>query len=208
MSNKLIDKRIYLASQSPRRRELLKQIGVSFEVLPLRTIGGRADVIEIPRSGESAVDFVQRMAREKAASGWHAVEIRHLLKFPVLSADTLIDLDGEIIGKPADRRDAETMLGRLSGRTHWVHTAVALQRETRIESVLTSSKVEFGPLSATEIRHYLDSGEFTDKAGGYGIQGRAAAFVKYIEGSYTAIMGLPLFETQGLLKQFGIVATS
>lgn len=208
MSNKLIDKRIYLASQSPRRRELLKQIGVSFEVLPLRTIGGRADVIEIPRSGESAVDFVQRMAREKAASGWHAVEIRHLLKFPVLSADTLIDLDGEIIGKPADRRDAETMLGRLSGRTHWVHTAVALQRETRIESVLTSSKVEFGPLSATEIRPYLDSGEFTDKAGGYGIQGRAAAFVKYIEGSYTAIMGLPLFETQGLLKQFGIVATS
>lgn len=208
MSNKLIDKRIYLASQSPRRRELLKQIGVSFEVLPLRTIGGRADVIEIPRSGESAVDFVQRMAREKAASGWHAVEIRHLLKFPVLSADTLIDFDGEIIGKPADRRDAETMLGRLSGRAHWVHTAVALQRETRIESVLTSSKVEFGPLSATEIRHYLDSGEFTDKAGGYGIQGRAAAFVKHIEGSYTAIMGLPLFETQGLLKQFGIVATS
>ena len=208
MSNKLIDKRIYLASQSPRRRELLKQIGVSFEVLPLRTTGGRADVIEIPRSGESAVDFVQRMAREKAASGWHAVEIRHLLKFPVLSADTLIDLDGEIIGKPADRRDAETMLGRLSGRTHWVHTAVALQRETRIESVLTSSKVEFGSLSATEIRHYLDSGEFSDKAGGYGIQGRAAAFVKYIEGSYTAIMGLPLFETQGLLKQFGIVATS
>lgn len=208
MSNKLIDKRIYLASQSPRRRELLKQIGVSFEVLPLRTIGNRADVIEIPHAGESAVDFVQRMAREKAASGWHAVEIRHLLKFPVLSADTLIDLDGEIIGKPVDREAAEQMLGRLTGRAHWVHTAVALQRETRIESALTSSKVGFGPLSAKEIRHYLDSGEFTDKAGAYGIQGRAAAFVEHIEGSYTGIMGLPLFETQGLLKQFGIVATS
>lgn len=203
--SKLIDKRIYLASQSPRRRELLKQIGVSFEVLPLRTLGGRADVIEIPHGDESAVDFVQRMAREKAASGWHAVEIRHLLKFPVLSADTLIDLDGEIIGKPTDRQAAEQMLGRLASRAHWVHTAVALQRETRIESVLTSSKVEFGPISAKEIRHYLDSGEFTDKAGAYGIQGRAAAFVKHMEGSYTGIMGLPLFETQGLLKQFSII---
>lgn len=203
---KLIDKRIYLASQSPRRRELLKQIGVSFEVLPLRTMAARADVIEIPHSGESAVDFVQRMAHEKAASGWHAVEIRHLLKFPVLSADTLVDIDSSILGKPADRQAAETMLNQLSGRAHWVHTAVAIQRETRIESVLSSSKVEFGALSAIEIRHYLDSGEFTDKAGAYGIQGRAAAFVKLIEGSYTGIMGLPLFETNALLKQFGIVA--
>ena len=203
--NKLIDKRIYLASQSPRRRELLKQIGVSFEVLPLRTMAARADVVEIPHSGESAVDFVQRMANEKAASGWHAVEIRHLLKFPVLSADTLVDIDGSILGKPADRQAAETMLKQLSGRAHWVHTAVAIQRETRVESVLSSSKVEFGTLSATEMRHYLDSGEYTDKAGAYGIQGRAAAFVKLIEGSYTGIMGLPLFETNALLKQFGVV---
>lgn len=203
--SKLIDKRIYLASQSPRRRDLLKQIGVSFEVLPLRTMAARADVIEIPHSGESAVDFVQRMANEKAASGWHAVEIRHLLKFPVLSADTLVDIDGSILGKPADRQTAETMLKQLSGRAHWVHTAVAIQRETRIESVLSSSKVEFGTLSATEMRHYLDSGEYTDKAGAYGIQGRAAAFVKLIEGSYTGIMGLPLFETNALLKQFGVV---
>ncbi|MHB8914284.1 MAG: Maf family protein [Thiobacillus sp.] len=203
--NKLIDKRIYLASQSPRRRELLKQIGVSFEVLPLRTMAARADVIETPNDGESAVDFVQRMAREKAASGWHAVEIRRLLRFPVLSADTLVDVDGSILGKPADRHAAETMLKQLSGRAHWVHTAVAIQRETRMESVLSSSKVEFGPVSATEIRHYLDSGEYTDKAGAYGIQGRIAAFVKHIEGSHTGIMGLPLFETNGLLKQFGIV---
>ena len=203
---KLIDKRIYLASQSPRRRELLKQIGVSFEVLPLRTLAARADVIEIPHAGESAVDFVQRMAREKAASGWHAVEIRRLLKFPVLSADTLIDIDGSILGKPADRQAAEIMLNQLSSRGHWVHTAVAIQRETRMESVLSSSKVEFATLSATEIRQYLDSGEYTDKAGAYGIQGRAAAFVKLIEGSYTGIMGLPLFETNALLKQFGVVA--
>jgi septum formation protein len=203
---KLIDKRIYLASQSPRRRELLKQIGVSFEVLPLRTMAARADVIEIPHADESAVDFVQRMAREKAASGWHAVEIRHLLKFPVLSADTLIDVDGAILGKPADRQAAEIMLNQLAGRMHWVHTAATIQRETRIESVLSSSKVEFGALTATEIRHYLDSGEFVDKAGAYGIQGRAAAFVKLMEGSYTGIMGLPLFETNALLKQFGVVA--
>lgn len=203
---KLIDKRIYLASQSPRRRELLKQIGVSFEVLPLRTMAGRADVIEMPAKDESAVEFVQRMASEKVASGWHAVEVRHLLKFPVLSADTLIDIDGAILGKPVDRQAAETMLNQLAGRMHWVHTAVAIQRETRIEKVLSSSKVEFGHLSKTEIRHYLDSGEFVDKAGAYAIQGRAAAFVKLIEGSYTGIMGLPLFETNALLKQFGVVA--
>ncbi len=204
-TNRLIDKRIYLASQSPRRRELLKQIGVSFEVLPLRTLPGRADVIETPNANEAPVDFVQRMACEKAASGWRAVEIRHLLKFPVLSADTLIDVDGEIIGKPQDRHAAEATLSRLAARSHWVHTAVAIQQDGRIESLLSSTKVEFGPLDALEIRRYLDSSEFTDKAGAYGIQGRAAAFVKYIEGSYTGVMGLPLYETNVLLKQFGVV---
>lgn len=204
-TNKLIDKRIYLASQSPRRRELLKQICVSFEVLPLRTLAGRADVIETPDTGESAVEFVQRMACEKAASGWRAVEIRRLLKFAVLSADTLIEVDGEIFGKPLDRPAAEAMLARLAGRHHWVHTAVAIQRDTRLESLLSSSKVEFGALDSMEIRRYLDAGEYTDKAGAYGIQGRAAAFVKHIEGSYSGIMGLPLFETTALLKQFGIV---
>ena len=204
-TNRLIDKRIYLASQSPRRRELLKQIGVSFEVLPLRTLPGRADVIETPNANETPVDFVQRMAREKAASGWRAVEIRHLLKFPVLSADTLIDLEGEIIGKPQDRQAAEATLTRLAGRNHWVHTAVAIQQDGRIESLLSSSKVEFSALDPMEIRRYLDSSEFTDKAGAYGIQGRAAAFVKHIEGSYTGVMGLPLYETNVLLRQFGIV---
>ena len=204
-TNRLIDKRVYLASQSPRRRELLKQIGVSFEVLPLRTLPGRADVIETPNPNESAIDFVQRMAREKAGSGWHAVEIRHLLKFPVLSADTLIEVDGDILGKPADRDAAETMLTRLAGREHWVHTAVSIQRDAHVESLLSSSKVQFDLLDAMTIRRYLDSSEFTDKAGAYGIQGRAAAFIKHIEGSYTGIMGLPLFETTALLKQFGIV---
>lgn len=205
-TNRLIDKRIYLASQSPRRRELLKQIGVSFEVLPLRTLAGRADVIETPNPDESAIDFVQRMAREKARSGWHAVEIRHLLKFPVLSADTLIDVDGEILGKPSDRDVAEAMLTRLAGREHWVHTAVSIQRDSRVESLLSSSKVQFGPLDSLTIRRYLDSSEYSDKAGAYGIQGRAAAFIKCIEGSHTGIMGLPLFETTALLKQFGIVS--
>ena len=101
---------------------------------------------------------------------------------------------------------SQAMLNQLAGRMHWVHTAVTIQRDTRTENVLSSSKVEFGQLSKTDIRHYLDSGEFVDKAGAYGIQGRAAAFVKLIEGSYTGIMGLPLFETNALLKQFGIVA--
>ena len=205
-TNRLIDKRIYLASQSPRRRELLKQIGVSFEVLPLRTLPGRADVIEMPNPNESATEFVQRMACEKASSGWHAVEIRHLLKFPVLSADTLIDVDGEILGKPLDREAAEAMLKRLAGREHWVHTAVSIKRDTRSESLLSSSKVQFGELDSPTIRRYLDSSEYTDKAGAYGIQGRAAAFIKHIEGSHTGIMGLPLFETTALLKQFGIVS--
>jgi hypothetical protein len=120
----LVDKRIYLASQSPRRRELLKQIGVAFDVLPLRAVAGRMDVIEIPNPGEAAADFAQRMASEKAACGWRAVDVRRLLRFPVLGADTVVELDGAILGKPADRVEAEAMLTRLSGALHCVHTAV------------------------------------------------------------------------------------
>ena len=200
----LVDKRIYLASQSPRRRELLKQIGVAFDVLTLRVVAGRMDVIEVPRSGEAALDFVQRMAAEKAACGWRAVDLRHLLRFPVLGADTVVELDGAILGKPADRADADAMLTRLSGREHHVHTAVAVQHEDRLEVRLSSSQVRFAALDAATITRYLETGEYLGKAGAYAIQGRAAAFVEHVEGSYSGIMGLPLYDTAVLLRAFGL----
>jgi septum formation protein len=199
----LVDKRIYLASQSPRRRELLKQIGVAFDVLPLRAVAGHTDVIEIPHPGEAAPDFAQRMADEKAACGWRAVNARHLLRFPVLGADTVVELDGVILGKPPGRVEAEAMLTRLSGREHHVYTAVAVQHEARRELRLSSSLVRFATLDAAAIGRYLETGEYLGKAGAYGIQGRAGAFVEHIEGSYSGIMGLPLYDTTVLLRAFG-----
>jgi len=200
----LVDKRIYLASQSPRRRELLKQIGVAFDVLPLRAVAGRMDVIEVPRAGEPAPDFAQRMATEKAACGWRAVDLRHLLRFPVLGADTVVELDGDILGKPADRQSAAAMLTRLSGRTHQVHTAVAVQHEDRQEMRLSSTQVRFATLDAAAIARYLESGEYLGKAGAYAIQGRAGAFVEHLDGSYSGVMGLPLYDTAVLLRAFGL----
>ncbi len=200
----LVDKRIYLASQSPRRRELLKQIGVAFDVLALRAVAGRMDVVEVPRAGEAAPDFAQRMAGEKAACGWRAVDARRLLRFPVLGADTVVELDGAILGKPADRTEAEAMLRRLSGREHQVHTAVAVQHEARLELRLSSSRVRVAALDAATITRYLETGEYLGKAGAYGIQGRAGAFVEYIDGSYSGIMGLPLYDTAVLLRAFGL----
>lgn len=200
----LVDKRIYLASQSPRRRELLKQIGVPYDVLALRAVPGRMDVVEVPTWDESAGQFAQRMACEKAACGWRAVDGRHLLRFPVLGADTVVELDGAILGKPADRSEAEAMLKRLSGREHVVHTAVAVQHQTRQEMRLSTSRVRFTELYDDEIARYLETGEYLGKAGGYGIQGRAGAFVEHIEGSYTGIVGLPLRETVELLRAFGL----
>ena len=200
----LVDKRIYLASQSPRRRELLKQIGVAFDVLALRAVSGRMDVVEVPRAGETALDFVQRMAAEKAACGWRAVDARHLLRFPVLGADTVVELDGAILGKPAGRAEAEAMLTRLSGRQHQVHTAVAVQHEGQRELRLSSSQVRFAALDAAAIARYLETGEYLGKAGAYAIQGRAGAFVEHIDGSYSGIMGLPLYDTAVLLRAFGL----
>ncbi|MHB1188058.1 Maf family protein [Thiobacillus sp.] len=200
----LVDKRIYLASQSPRRRELLKQIGIAFDVLPLRAVAGRMDVIEVPRAGESASDFAQRMATEKAACGWRAVELRHLLRFPVLGADTVVELDGDILGKPVDRQAAAAMLARLSGCQHQVHTAVAMQHEDRVEMRLSSSQVRIAALDAAAIARYLECGEYLGKAGAYAIQGRAGAFVERIDGSYSGVMGLPLYDTAVLLRAFGL----
>lgn len=195
--------RLYLASQSPRRRELLMRLGVAFDVLPLRASQGRMDVDETPRPGESPTDFAVRMASEKAEAGWRAVEWRKLLKQPVLGADTDVEVDGDILGKPADRDDAAQMLARLSGRGHWVHSAVAVRFEERFEVRLSSTKVEFGVLTPEQIERYLESGEYLGKAGAYGIQGRAERFVARIEGSYTGIVGLPLHDTAELLQLFG-----
>jgi septum formation protein len=199
-----IDNRIYLASQSPRRRELLKQLGVHFEVLVMRTSPGREDIIEIPQDNETPAQFTVRMAREKSQCGARIARMRRLVLMPVLGADTVLDIDGEVIGKPRDLEHAGEILKRLSGREHWVHTGIAVTWTHGTESRLSSSKVDFAPISSEMIARYLESGEALDKAGAYGIQGRAGAFATRIEGSYTGIMGLPLHETAVLLNWAGI----
>jgi len=170
----------------------------------LRTASGRADVLEIPLQNEEPGAFARRMAEEKSAKGLAAVGLRQLVNRPVLGADTVVDIDGEIIGKPRDLAQAGEILRLLSGRTHWVHTGVAIAVADRTQSRLSSSKVVFAPLTSTMIARYLESGEALDKAGAYGIQGRGGAFISRIEGSYTGIMGLPLFETAELLNWSGI----
>ncbi|MGB4468828.1 MAG: Maf family protein [Azovibrio sp.] len=195
--------RIYLASRSPRRRELLTQIGVHFDTLIFRT-GDRADpeTDETPVPGEAAEDYVVRLARAKARHGQRLIEWRHLIAQPVLAADTTLDVDGLIIGKPVDATDAAAILRRLSDRSHRVLTGVAVGFEDRMETALSISEVRFRALEEAEIQRYVASGEPMDKAGAYGIQSRAGLFVEHISGSYTGIMGLPLCETGQLLKMF------
>ena len=195
--------RIHLASRSPRRRELLTQIGVAFDTLIFRD-GTRADkeTDETPLKNEDPLAYVQRVARAKAEHGWRCVGWRRLLAQPVLSADTTLEFEGEVIGKPLNAADAAHILGRLSGRTHRVLTAVAICLDTRIETALSISEVRFATLSDADIRRYVDSGEPMDKAGAYGIQGRAGIFVEHLSGSYTGVMGLPLHETALLLRRF------
>lgn len=195
---------IYLASASPRRRELLKQIGVNFEVLLLRSQNPRSDVDETPIAGEPPEAYVVRVARAKAEAAWMAVEARHLPKHVVLAADTTVSINGEILGKPVNRENAEEMLRKLSGKRHKVYTSVAMAYESRVEVKLSVSEVAFSELDEAEIKRYVMTGEPMDKAGGYAIQGRAGAFVSRIEGSYSGVMGLPLNETAQLLKQFGV----
>lgn len=202
---KPIDKKIYLASKSPRRRELLRQIGVDFELLMLRNDTPRGpDVTESILPGESAIDYVARVALEKSAFAWSIVQNRRLPVRPVLSADTTVTIDGEILGKPASREEAVAMLERLSGRTHEVLTAIAVQHTNMTEQLTQVSQVRFATLSAASIKAYCATQEPYDKAGGYGIQGLAALFVEHIEGSHSGIMGLPLYETAKLLRKAGI----
>jgi septum formation protein len=196
--------RIYLASQSPRRRDLLKQIGVNFEVLLLRTDPRRkVDVDETPLPGEPAEDYVLRISQAKAHAGLAVLRFRALPAFPVLAADTSVVLDGRILGKPADREDAVAMLRQLSGRQHRVLSAVALAFDDRVEVRLSETAVTFVPLSEERIRRYVFTNEPHDKAGAYGIQGYAGAFVQRMEGSYSGVVGLPLAETVELLQLSG-----
>jgi septum formation protein len=186
---------LHLASGSPRRRELLAQIGVPFVTLI-------ASIDENALPGEPAERYVERLAREKALAGLAALaDPRQAV---VLGADTAVVLDGQILGKPADCAEALATLAALSGREHQVLTAVALASATRVESRVVASRVRFRPLRAGEAEAYWASGEPRDKAGSYGIQGLAAVFVSQLEGSYSAVVGLPLCETAQLLEEFGI----
>ncbi len=202
---KPIDKKIYLASKSPRRRELLRQIGVDFELLMLRNDTPRGpDVSEDVRPNEAPADYVARVARDKAAFAWNMVQTRRLPLRPVLAADTTVTIDGEILGKPATNAEAVQMLERLSGRTHQVLTSVAVHFTDMAEQVTQVSDVRFARLSPASIRAYCATPEPYDKAGGYGIQGLAALFVEHIDGSHSGIVGLPLFETARLLRLAGL----
>ncbi len=191
--------RLYLASRSPRRRELLHQIGVEFD-----TLLSDFEVDETPWPDEAPRAYVERVTRAKAEHGLHLLKERHLPVRPILSADTTLEFAGQIIGKPRDAADATRILHQLSGQTHLVLTGVAVHYQERTEFVLSVSEVRFRALEDDEIRHYVLSGEPMDKAGAYGIQGKAGLFVDHLAGSYTGVMGLPVCETGELLKRFGL----
>lgn len=202
-----LDKKIYLASKSPRRRELLRQVGIEFELLSLRSDPARGiDVSEDVFKDEPAMDYVARVAREKGAFAWNVLHMRRMTLRPVLTADTTVTIDGEILGKPADRAEAAAMLERLSGRTHQVLTSIALHATDVFEQVTQVSHVRFATLSPATIQAYCATSEPYDKAGAYGIQGLAALFIEHIEGSHSGIMGLPVFETAQLLRKAGITS--
>jgi septum formation protein len=189
------DSFIYLASGSPRRRELLQQIGVAF-----RVIGAELD--ETAHQGESPLAYVSRLAQAKAEVGWE--RSRDLGTAPVLAADTAVVLDAKILGKPKGLNDAMAMLLELSGRAHQVLTAVALRTAAGTEVKVSHSTVTFRSIDPSEARAYWETGEPSDKAGAYAIQGYAAIFISDLKGSYSGVMGLPLFETAALLKVAGV----
>ena len=199
-----LDRHIYLASRSPRRRELLSQIGVRFQVLMFRDKPETdAELNEAVLEGEAPQVYVERVARAKAQAGWQRLEQRNLPRAAVLAADTTVAVDGRILGKPADRREAAAMLAALSGRRHEVLSAIALRYESQFECAVSVSEVEFKVLSPEDIRQYVATGECDDKAGAYAIQGRAAQFVANLRGSFSGVMGLPLYETAQMLERMG-----
>jgi len=192
---------IYLASRSPRRRELLTQLGVAHELL-LPPPSNGPDEPQLP--GEPATDYVRRTAREKALTGAELMALRKLPERPVLAADTTVILDGDVLGKPADRDDAMRILRRLSASAHEVHTALALVHRGALHEDVSITRVRLRELTPRDIERYCDTGEPYDKAGAYGIQGLGGVFVQHIAGSFTGVMGLPLYETARLLALAGI----
>lgn len=191
---------IYLASQSPRRSQLLTQLGIAHELL-LANAQEDAESLEEHISGESPKDYVQRVTRLKLEAALKRLAVRGLPPAPVLCADTTVALGNTIYAKPVDAEDAVRMLRALSGQTHVVLTAVAIGTADRVEQACSVSDVTFAAMSDTEIREYVDSGEPMGKAGAYAVQGGAGAYISRINGSYTGIMGLPLYETAQLLKK-------
>jgi len=195
---------VYLASKSPRREELLRQLGIDFASLRLRESSARErDIVESVHDAEPPRHYVERIARTKATIGWQRMLQRGLPPRPVLGADTEVVLNDTIFGKPQDAADAIRMLTLLSGRTHHVLTAVALTWEQNTAAEISTSAVTFRALARDEIERYVATGEPFDKAGAYAVQGRAAAFVQRIDGSYSGVMGLPLYETASALAGIG-----
>ncbi|MDB5822380.1 MAG: septum formation inhibitor Maf [Herminiimonas sp.] len=199
------DHKIYLASKSPRRRELLRQIGIEFELLLLReNIGRGPEVSEVALENERPEDYVARVTREKAECAHQTMVWRRLPMRAVLAADTTVTIDSRILGKPATDEEARAMLRMLSGRTHKVLTSVALKNVDDVWQITQNSEVTFAALSDATIAAYCATQEPYDKAGGYAVQGIAASFIQQITGSYSGIMGLPLFETAQLLQRAGV----
>ena len=194
---------IYLASQSPRRRQLLEQLGVTYQLL-LPDADEDAEALEQVRPNEAPAVYVQRVTQLKLDAALQRLHRRGLPPAPVLCSDTTVAMGRGIFGKPAEPADAAAMLAQLAGRNHRVLTAVAVGLGSRHEQVLSRSQVRFAPLGADEIEAYVGTGEPMGKAGAYGVQGRAAAFIAHISGSYSGIMGLPLYETAQLLRRFQV----
>jgi septum formation protein len=191
---------VYLASQSPRRRQLLEQIGVQYELL-LATPEEDAESLEVALPNEAPLTYVKRVTQLKLEAAVQRMKQRGLPNAPVLCADTTVALRRSILGKPENAADALRILKMLSGQTHRVLTAVALASGRKRVSAVSISQVTFAPMTLAEMKNYIATGEPMGKAGAYGVQGAAAAYISQIKGSYTGIMGLPLFETAQLLKQ-------
>jgi septum formation protein len=186
---------LYLASKSPQRRELLAQLGLVFECI-------EGSVDESVLDGETPQDYVLRLAKAKAVSGQDNLVVPS--QIPILGSDTSVVIDNQILGKPQDEQEAVAMLARLSGHSHMVYTAVAIKHNRDMKSVCCATKVFFAAMTASQINSYIATGEPMDKAGAYGIQGLGGRYIKKIEGSYTSVVGLPLYETSMLLTECGV----
>jgi len=191
--------KIYLASTSPRRAQLLEQIGVPFDIIRPDDPEA-AELLEAELPSESALDYVRRVCRAKAFASHAQISAHRLPSRPILCADTTVALNDKIFGKPADAADVHTMLTQLSGKTHQTHTAIAIMHDGQLIERVVTSDVTFRPLSSDDIDRYIASGEPFGKAGAYAIQGLSACFISHLSGSFSAVMGLPLFEVADILQ--------